>query len=93
MQEISTIPLSSFLFIGGKVKPRESEQLVQITKIASSKLRVLPKVSESVSSAITLSYDKMEGCSEKSDYISKPSCTQESDVLVFTQSTSGLPGH
>ena len=35
----------------------------------------------------------MEGCSEKSDYISKPSCTQELDVLVFTQSTSGLPGH
>ena len=35
----------------------------------------------------------MEGCSEKSDYISKPSCTQELDVLVFMQSTSGLPGH
>ena len=35
----------------------------------------------------------MEGCSDKSDYISKPSCTQELDVLVLMQSTSGLPGH
>lgn len=77
--------LSSFLFIDRKVKLRETEQLVWITKISSGKLRLWLKGSESrvcVFSDYTILWDKMEAWAEKPDCISKLSCTQDWDVLL-----------